>query len=122
MKRSSPLKRAKPLRARKPMKKVNRARKARLSESQYGTPEFREWLHAQPCVVSGFSPSFSGLGPIEQAHVKSRGAGGTWRDTVPLRRALHQELHIIGQDSFEEKYGVNLRLEADEIQKQWADR
>lgn len=41
-------------------------------------------------------------------HVRSRGAGGSDYDTVPLCRKHHTELHQIGQGTFQSHYNMNL--------------
>lgn len=50
-------------------------------------------------------------GPIDPAHVRTRGAGGTADDVVYLCRAHHREQE--GRtDAFNLRYGVDLRAEA----------
>lgn len=101
-----PLRRRTPLRARSFLRRFtalrpwNRARRKRLYASQFGAHADR--IRAMPCAICG-KP-----GPSDPAHVRSRGAGGTWRDLVPLCRADHAELHEIGRHSFERLYNVNL--------------
>ncbi len=51
-------------------------------------------------------------GPIEAAHVKSRGAGGDRRDLVPLCQAHHREQHTLGVKGFNEAHSINLRTAA----------
>lgn len=54
-------------------------------------------------------------GPVVDAHVKSRGAGGGRFDVVPLCQGHHDEQHACGIRSFAERYGLDLRAEADRI-------
>jgi hypothetical protein len=75
--RRTELRRGGPI-ARKPMKKrgPSKAETAR----KYGTKEFREWLHNQPCCLCGV------VGFTQQAHVGKHGMGKKlgWQNTVPL--------------------------------------
>jgi len=48
-------------------------------------------------------------------HVRSRGAGGSDYDTVPLCRKHHTELHQIGQRTFESRKGFNFYREIVEL-------
>ena len=48
-------------------------------------------------------------GPIDPHHVRSRGAGGTARDLVPLCRIHHSMFHTFGRHTFDEKFGTDLR-------------
>ena len=51
----------------------------------------------------------------EPHHIPSRGAGGTDKDCVPLCTAHHREFHDIGEQSFAERYAVDLRAIARRI-------
>lgn len=93
-----------PLRARKRPEPINRDRRGKLSLKQYGEDSFILWLHGLVCGIPGCEAR-----DVEQAHAKSRGAGGTWRDSLPLCRAHHREQHQLGLLTFETKYGVDLR-------------
>ncbi len=59
-----------------------------------------------PCVVSGFQ----GEG-VDPHHIKGRGFGGSTKCTdlfcMPLKHELHQELHNIGWQSWENKCNFN---------------
>jgi hypothetical protein len=118
MKRGGPIKRT------KGVPKVNRKRKAKRHAEQFGPPGFVEFVHEYGCVVArqgtvGFRlPSC--FGAIEAAHVRSRGAGGGWRDNVAgLCRFHHAEQHDMGVDAFEKYYGTDLDLWACAITHQW---
>ncbi|MCA9636547.1 MAG: hypothetical protein KC420_11020 [Myxococcales bacterium] len=54
-------------------------------------------------------------GPTEAAHVRSRGAGGTRRDLVPLCQRHHSEQHRIGIKTFAERHSLDLTAEAQRI-------
>lgn len=69
---------------RKPMKRgrikpVNKARKAKRFQENYGGREYMEFVHGLPCAVCDALCEFT-----EAAHVKSRGAGGKADSIVPL--------------------------------------
>lgn len=69
-------------------------------------PAYLDWIHTLPCCVTGQRP-------VVAHHVRSRGAGGTDRQTVPLTDALHREGHQVGWRTFETRYGVDLTAIAD---------
>jgi hypothetical protein len=85
------------------IRKRNPERLERLRAKQFGPQA--DLCRSLPCVVCGVSPS-------DPAHVRSRGAGGTDADTVPLCRTHHQEQHQIGLRSFERLHGLDLELVA----------
>lgn len=71
-------------------------------------------MKALPCAVSRCSNA-----PSDCAHVKTRAAGGTHRDTIPLCRIHHVEQGNIGIKTFAERYNLG-DLEA--LAKHFADR
>jgi len=115
--RRSALARRKPLARRTPISPRNAGRRARAYAEAYG--ERGGAVRAMRCVC--WAPSLgmpwakSCSGPIEAAHVRSRGAGGTRRDLVPLCQGHHREQHARGVVTFEKTYGVNLDAEARRI-------
>jgi len=56
-----------------------------------------------PCIVKN-SECF---GSIVAHHTDSVGSGGSDLDAVPICVGHHTELHFIGRDTFQEKYGIN---------------
>lgn len=103
-----------PPKERKPPKSVNAKRKKREQLRAYGPPLRREWIKAQPSVVSG-------KGPCVNAHVVTGGAGykADARFIVPLTDAEHHELHKTGIRTFEAKYHVDLISLAAQTEKRW---
>lgn len=78
------------------------AKKDERFARQFHSREFVEWMQAKPCCCGecgGLSGGFAGR-RREVHHVKSRGAGGSWKDTVPLSWACHGELHTRGQKTY----------------------
>ena len=98
----------------KPIKPVNRKRKQKRSDEAFGSQERRDWMHTFGCVVCHHKP-------IEIAHVKSRGAGGTADDTVPLCREHHTEQHAVGIVTFQERYDIDLTEKARMYAAWWAE-
>lgn len=90
-----------PLNRKTPLKKTNRKRQRARFARAYGSAENVARIQAMPCVICNRTPS-------EAAHVKSRGAGGTWQDLVPLCRDHHREQHTMGIDTFQSHYCVDL--------------
>lgn len=58
-----------------------------------------------------------GFTPCDPAHVKSRGAGGTYRDIIPLCHRHHQEQHTIGILTFARKYNTTLEEMEEEAKR-----
>jgi hypothetical protein len=90
-----------PLNRRTPLKKANAKRKRARFARAYGSGDNVARVQSMACIVCNRTPS-------EAAHVRSRGAGGTWRDIVPLCRDHHREQHAIGIQTFEATYGLDL--------------
>ena len=57
------------------------------------------WIRGLPCDVTR-----EHKGECVNAHMKSRGAGGTWRDIVPLSWECHQDFDTMPDEKFERKY------------------
>lgn len=92
----------------KAMKKVNAKRKRERFVEGFGSAERVRAIQAMPCLVCSARPS-------QVAHVKSRGAGGTYRDTVPLCAACHALQHAKGVETFERMVGLDLTAEAKRV-------
>lgn len=116
LKRSASLKRGAPLARHTRLRPVNKERKLERYEQAFG--DRAELIRAMPCLLLG-----SGCwGPIEAAHVRSRGAGGTKRDLVPLCSAHHREQHDQGTKTFAARHGLDLRAAADRLARELDDR
>lgn len=107
MKRTA-LRRRTPLR-RGPLRPINRERRLESYAQAYG--DRGELVRAMPCICRGNECR----GPTEAAHVKSRGAGGTRRDLVPLCSRHHRRQHDHGLGTFERETGLDLRAVAARI-------
>ena len=111
MKRRKPLERRtgitsrKQLNRKKTVKRKNARRSAKEFRRAYGSRERVRAVQAMPCVVCGALPS-------ENAHVRSRGAGGGAADIVPLCMAHHREQHDVGIATFQERHSIDLAAEA----------
>jgi len=98
-------------RSRKPIKRRNEARRARLFAKQFGSVARVEAINALACYCCRREGA-------ENAHIKSRGAGGTWRDVVDLGIRCHRtapdSLHNCGSiEAFEAAHPwVDLRARA----------
>jgi hypothetical protein len=87
-------------------------------------PKYAAWIRGQFCCISvgyHWMPSFTTWGgTIQAAHVRSRGAAGDDRaNLVPLCGDHHAEQHRVGTRSFEKKYGVNLKEEAERLWQEY---
>ena len=76
-----------PLRRSGRVKPANPARKRRAFARHFGSSERVAWVNAHACLCGGKHPACSGR--TVNAHVRSRAAGGTWRDIVPLSWVCH---------------------------------
>jgi hypothetical protein len=103
VKRSTPLRRRTPLlRAGSPR---SRQRRIDRHAAAYGT--HAAVVRAMDCLVRGCR-----VRPVQAAHVKSRGAGGTWRDLIPLCWRHHGEQHAVGVRTFAARHGLDLAAAA----------
>lgn len=91
------------MRRRTRIRPVNTARRKVRYEAAFGP--HAEWVRRLPCCV----PTCRQGPPSDPAHVRSRAAGGTWRDLVPMCRAHHDEQHRTGIETFQARHGVDLR-------------
>ena len=85
-------------------KRVSRKRKkdrrARLFERNFHSEERVRFIGCLPCEVTG-----RGFLKRENAHMKSRGAGGTYKDIVPLYSIVHRDFDEMPESKFRERYG-----------------
>ena len=122
-------KRSQPIRRSGRPARVNRQRKAKNHERAYG--EKRAFVAAMPCLVCGYSP-------CDPAHVGTAGAGmksgserlvplcgphemyvGVFDDAhLKLVDGHHRESHR-GIKTFQRKYGIDLKAEAERIEAEW---
>lgn len=104
----------KPFPKRVPLPKSRPDRKAKLFAQQFLSSAFVAWMKQQPCAVCGER------GPNECAHVaRSRGAGGSWKDTAPLCRRCHTQEHTQGARTFWRVAGKNPIRVAAEYHERW---
>lgn len=96
------------------IKPMNAKRKAKEFARAYESEERVLWVRSLPSVVSG-------RGPCENAHIRSRGAGGGSADIVPLTASEHGDFHGWGRKEFEKRFGVDLASEARRIERLWQD-
>jgi len=108
------------LKGRKPLKRRGKPRFKKGRDEAFLT-----WIRLLSCTVGAgdYCGSWPGYRLIEAAHVRSRGAGGAdVGNVVPLCTIHHAELHRTGIRSFEEKYGVDLRVEAERLAREYDAR
>lgn len=101
--------RSSPLRRHAPMRRRNDARRRKRFARDFG--ERAAIVRAMPCLVGGIACS----GDVQAAHVRSRGAGGTRRDLIPLCARHHCEQHDAGLRTFAARYQVDLAAAAASI-------
>jgi hypothetical protein len=91
---------------------INRKRRAERHEAAYGDDSRIQWMHTFGCCVCGARP-------IEIAHVKSRGAGGTADDTVVMCARHHSEQHQVGVLTFQARHEIDLTAKAAHYARLW---
>ena len=74
-------------------------RKEVLFVRNFHSVERVEFMRSQPCEVTKRQSDV-----VHNAHTKSRGAGGTYEDIVPLSWEVHHDFDVIGELEFEQKY------------------
>ena len=90
---------------------------------RYENKEYREHIKAQPCCVTGMIIVNETTGKVESDphHTTSRGAGGSDLSCVPLLHKLHQESHLIGQETFQKKYDINFNEVRLKLLEKWIE-
>jgi hypothetical protein len=95
---------------------VRLSRKSDKAEKPRRSPAHRGWVRGHACSACG---SQSG---IECAHVRTGTDGGVgikpsdkW--CISLCKECHARQHQIGEQSFEQSWGINMRLLAEEFYK-----
>ena len=58
------------------------------------------FIQDQPCELTGLCYAHF----IHCAHTKTRGSGGTYKDTVPLTHEAHRDFDLMSDNAFEAKY------------------
>jgi len=77
------------------------------------------FINCLPCEVTR-----RGFLERENAHMKSRGAGGTYKDIVPLCAIVHRDFDEMPESKFCERYGrtkQSVRDRAPVYQQLWED-
>jgi len=75
-----------------------RERTKALFARNFHSQERVEWIRDLPCAVTMLE------GQSHNAHMKSRGSGGTYHDIVPLSFRAHRDYDELGEEEFEDIY------------------
>ena len=98
-------------------RKRREVRRARLFEKNFHSEERVLFIKSLPCEVTGRLSD-----AVVNAHMKSRGAGGTYRDIVPLSWDVHHDFDVMGEVEFERRWGrskASVRDRAPHYQLLW---
>ena len=87
---------------------------SRWFKEQFFSKARVRWVKGLSCSVPGCYSN-----PCDNAHIRSRGAGGTYRDIIPLCRYHHVEQHTAGIKTFAFKYGLDLKELAKATASAW---
>ena len=93
-------------------------RKKALFARHFDSQESGEWFRSLPCALTGLE------GESHNAHTKSRGSGGSYKDIVPLSFLAHRDYDELGRVSFAIKYGTTkerVRERAADYQQLWEE-
>jgi hypothetical protein len=96
--------------------KRKRERKQALFARTFHSQERVEWVRDLPCALTGIE------GESHNAHTKSRGSGGTYKDIVPLSFLAHRDYDELDKIQFAVKYGTSkerVRERAADYQQLW---
>jgi hypothetical protein len=85
MKRRTPLRTKAKLARKTPLRPVNRERRAKRHERNFGS--HADWIRSRRCDLCGAPP------PSDPHHARTRGAGGDRKVLVPLCRKCHRMVH-----------------------------
>lgn len=99
---------------RKPIKRVNKARREQRFAKAFGPKA--NWIRRQDCVVPGCFDL-----PVEAAHAKSHGSGGTSEHLCSLCAPHHREQHDLGIRTFQGKHGIDLLALARVQEAKWRE-
>ena len=104
---------------RTPLRRKKRMRRKKNDGKRFAkhfhSEERVRWIQAQPCPSCGGEPCVN-------AHRKSRGAGGTWRDVLPLCDTCHRDQHSWGWPEFEACSGIDGKALAAGYARAWDER
>jgi hypothetical protein len=103
-------------RARKPVRRRNKKRYSANWLRAYGSPERAEFVNARPCVGCLTDERLR-----ENHHIKTGGKGrkADAKFIVALCAACHDDLHQHGRQSLEERYAIDLEVEAAATEARW---
>lgn len=73
-------------------------KKKQKFERQFHSQERVEFFRRLPCELTGTANQ------SHNAHMKSRGAGGSYKDIVPLQFMAHKDFDEMPNEKFEAKY------------------
>lgn len=78
--------------------------------------EFLKWIENQTCCISGYPP------PSIGHHVISwQSSRRHWGNVVPLSGIMHETIHRIGRQTFNQRYFVDLENKAYEYTKKFLE-
>lgn len=101
-----------PLKRKTPLQGANARRRRARYEAAFG--KRGDYIRRMPCLLWAKGPSLC-EGQVQAAHVRSRGAGGTRRDLVPLCAGHHEQQHRWGIVTFQDRHRLDLFAVAAEI-------
>jgi hypothetical protein len=95
-------------------KRLTAAEKREKFAREYHSDAFVRWIRSLPSVASGH-------GPCVAAHTENDGKSrkGSWKTIVPLTDTEHREEHQHGRQTFEAKYGIDIKACAARTAAAW---
>lgn len=94
-------------------------------ETRVRCPGHLAWIRGHMCAINGMCDGLfrhECSGPIQAAHVRSGGDGGTGLKpgddkTIPLCASAHSTQHLMGENEFESRFYIDMKKTAADL---WA--
>lgn len=95
----------------------SKRRKASEFQRIYGGRDRVRWVKSLPCIAAPHGC----VGAIENAHTENGGMGrkADASSIVPACGLHHRALHILGAETFQFRYRVDLKAEAARVAARW---
>lgn len=77
----------------------------------YRSKRYLKFISEQPCLIRGTMPSV----PHHAIGQKGTGIKSSDYCTVPLSTEMHDKVHRLGRDTFQDRYNVNFKDEIIEL-------
>lgn len=124
--RRTPLKRRAWLQRRTRLRPINPERRQRMRTDpdghQHTYGDYHRFVSKQPCLLRRVRRHHC-IGEVSGHHIRTVGAGGRdYEQEVPLCAMAHLSHDHLGRETFERRWGVSLKLEAERLAELYEGR